>query len=142
MSDFSLKIIKREVGDREADLSKISEQMLSRKNPFWKALERLFLATNKFTISRKTSLSAKEFYSLFSFYDDPSGSPSIQPAIASLRLMHYVATAFGETVGNLSKEVIFITKYGKSIKPLILTDDECQHYEPPIFIGIAIESHA
>lgn len=137
-----LKIVQKEAGDRKATLDNISETMLSRKNPFWSALERLFTATEGFTISRKILLGAQEFLALFSFHNSPEETPSIQPAIASLRLTHYIAAAFGKVVGNLNKEVIFIVRNGRRIIPLILIDNDCQNYNPPVFIGISVEMSA
>lgn len=139
---IDLKIVEIEVRDKEADLNKISEKMISRKNQFWSAFERLFVETNKFTLSKKILLDAKEFCALFLFYHTKTEAPSIQPAIASLRLAHYIAAAFGETVKDINKEVIFIVRNGRRIMPLILTDNDCQNYNPPVFIGISVEMSA
>lgn len=140
--EIALKITEIEVSDKEANLNKISEQMLSRKSPFWQALERLFVETNKFTLSKKILLDAKEFCALFLFYHTKTEAPSIQPAIASLRLAHYIAATFGQTVKNMDKEVILIVRNGRIIMPLILTDNDCQNYNPPVFIGISVEMSA
>lgn len=134
MSDLSLKIIKIDVGNKEADLERISESMLSRKNPSWFALNRLFIATSKFTMPRKIEINEKEFFSLFDW------SGNIEPAIASLRLFHYIAASFGERVQNLEKEVIVISRNGKEIIPMV--PELLDKYTPPIFIGIDIVSHA
>lgn len=139
MTSINLETTDTEVKDTEADLNKIGEQMLSRKNPFWQALERLFIATNKFTLSKKILLDAKEFYALFAFCHTKTEAPSIQPAIASLRLTHYIAAAFGRAVEDLNKEVIFIVKNGRRIMPLVLVSDAYQSYDPPVFIGISVE---
>lgn len=138
--EIALKITEIEVSDKEANLNKISEQMLNRKNSFWKALERLFIATNKFTVSRKILLNdAKEFYALFLFYNIKIENPSIQPAIASLRLVHYIAAAFEQIVKNIDKEVILIVKNGRKIMPIVIVENDCQKYIPPVFIGISVE---
>lgn len=139
MIEIELKIVQKEVGDKEANLDNISKTMLNRKNPFWPALERLFAATNRFTCSRKIFLNKNEFDALFLIYNSPTEAPSIQPSIASLRLAHYIAATFGETAKDITKEVIFITKHGKKIIPAVLVDDNCQRYDPPVFIGVSVE---